>query len=778
MTYAFLDAIGVDLSSKKGAEIAQPARPVPGEPGKDLQPPRDYGGLSPAQHLFLGFSGTAVDAATAALLHEFRPGGVLLRKENLVSPEQTRALVEQIWAAAGLGGAAGAPFFILLDQEEGERSESNPLGLDNSPTAQQLGAQNDSEAAREAGRRCGAAVRGRGIGVVLAPVLDVFDPGTSDPAIEARCFGADPDTVAALGAAFAEGLLEGGVLPVVKHYPGMGAAMRHEDGSYVIEKTDMVEVAKSMVPFVEACDRKLPGILVGHVSVPAINGESATQTASLSPRLVRKALRDTWSFEGVIVAADISTHPRATAEPRAALVVRALQAGCDAVIITNVDPEGMDAVCAAILSNTNTGLLSADRLDESKMRLAAWQAKLNHLPGVPLVPVPESLPEPGETRVDVPAPEVPDTETVPPEAPAPEVPNSETVPPEAPAPEVPDTETVAPETPPAEERPPAEAPGPETRMEEQVEGETAPAAPDEAPLQDEGTEETGATPEPAVEEPPEESPPQEKPAEEVASGEPSEAEAPQEESAIEAAKDQPPQTPPEEDTAPPDTTPKEGAPKPVLPPPNTKAFTHRIQRGETLVAIARQHSVRVSDITAWNNLSGSTIKWGQTLTIYLPLDEDQEPTPQPAEETETAPTETEQKSPSETLKEDAISPAAPPQPENTIRREHTVREGDTPASIAERFGVPQADLWAWNSLKSETLLPGAVVVVYLPVAVEEKPEEPEQAYTTHQVRRGDTGHGIAARYGTTAQELARLNGLDNMDRIYAGQRLKVPALAP
>jgi LysM repeat protein len=187
------------------------------------------------------------------------------------------------------------------------------------------------------------------------------------------------------------------------------------------------------------------------------------------------------------------------------------------------------------------------------------------------------------------------------------------------------------------------------------------------------------------------------------------------------------------------------APEPAPQPPGTRALRHVIARGDTLASIAAKHGVSIGDLKAWNGLADDEIKFGRRLVVYVPDD--------PAE---------------------AASPEAPP---HTKRRDHTVAEGETLAGIAAEYGVPEADLRAWNGLAGGEPAPGAVLAVHLPIAL--PADAPAEApLGRHVVETGDTLHRIALRYGTTQDALIRLNGLRDPNAIRIGQSLKVPAAPP
>ena len=170
-----------------------------------------------------GCSGHRLTAEERAFFAETRPWGFILFRRNVDSPYQVRALVEDLRDSVG---RADAP--VLIDQEGGRVQRLGPPHWPKYPPGSAyLKAVNDPMAARElvrlGARLIAHDLRELGITVDCVPVLDVPVPGAHD-IIGDRAYAQDPATVTRLGRAAAEGLLAGGVLPIIKHIPGHGRA--------------------------------------------------------------------------------------------------------------------------------------------------------------------------------------------------------------------------------------------------------------------------------------------------------------------------------------------------------------------------------------------------------------------------------------------------------------------------------------------------------------------------------------------------------------------------
>jgi beta-N-acetylhexosaminidase len=179
-----------------------------------------------------------------------------------------------------------------------------------------------------------------GITVDAAPILDLPAQG-ADPVIGDRAWGTDPARVASLGLQVCESLLQGGVLPIIKHVPGHGRARvdshealpRVDDAPAVLRQTDFA-------PFRALAG--MPWAMTAHIVYTAID---ETAPATLSRIVIDSVIRGEIGFDGVLVSDDVSMG--ALAGSFAERTRRALDAGCDLVLHCNADMEEMREVAAA-----------------------------------------------------------------------------------------------------------------------------------------------------------------------------------------------------------------------------------------------------------------------------------------------------------------------------------------------------------------------------------------------------------------------------------------------
>jgi len=270
--------------------------------------------------IVVGVSGPVLTAAERALFAVAPPLGFILFARNIETPEQVRALVADCRAAVGRPEAS-----VWIDQEGGRVARLRPPHWPRYFPARRIGALAPREAARAAylqARLIAADLHDLGIDVDCHPCLDISVPGAHD-VIGDRAFSADPQVVAALGRAACEGLLDGGVLPVIKHLPGHGRAMAdsHIALPVVDEPLDSL-AATDFVPFKALAD--MPIAMTAHVVYGAIDPAlSLTQSAVGIAAVVRGTL----GFGNVLVSDDINMQ--ALSGDLAERAARALGAGCD-----------------------------------------------------------------------------------------------------------------------------------------------------------------------------------------------------------------------------------------------------------------------------------------------------------------------------------------------------------------------------------------------------------------------------------------------------------------
>jgi beta-N-acetylhexosaminidase len=287
-----------------------------------------------------GCSGPVLTPEETAFFRSAEPWGFILFRRNVETPEQVRALTG---ALRDTVGRADAP--VLIDQEGGRVQRLGPPHWPAYPPGRAYGrlAGNDPlhqrEIARLGARLIAHDLNAVGIDVDCLPVLDVPVAGAHD-VIGDRAYGHDPETVAILGRAAAEGLIAGGVLPVIKHIPGHGraGADSHHDLPVVHASREELE-RQDFVPFRHLSD--MPLAMTAHVVYTALDPAHPATTSSV---VMSKVIRGHMGYDGLVMSDDLSMNALAgTLKERARA---AFAAGCDVALHCNGRLDEMDAVAS------------------------------------------------------------------------------------------------------------------------------------------------------------------------------------------------------------------------------------------------------------------------------------------------------------------------------------------------------------------------------------------------------------------------------------------------
>ena len=302
-----------------------------------------------------GCAGPHLSADEAAFFRETRPWGFILFARNVETPDQVRGLVGALRETIG---DATAP--VLIDQEGGRVARLKPPHWHERPPAARFGDLHlvNPDAAREAAylnaRLIAHDLSELGINVDCLPVLDVPVPGAHD-VIGDRAFAHDPLTVIALGRAQIEGLMEGGVLPVMKHIPGHGRASSDSHRQLPKVATPLAELSASdFVPFrsLSMC----PMAMAAHVVYESIDPQ---RPATVSPKVVRKVIRGEIGFDGLLMSDDLSMQ--ALSGGLGERTKAALFAGCDVVLHCNGKMDEMKQVAKEAKRLEGDALKRADQ---------------------------------------------------------------------------------------------------------------------------------------------------------------------------------------------------------------------------------------------------------------------------------------------------------------------------------------------------------------------------------------------------------------------------------
>ncbi len=306
-----------------------------------------------------GCAGLALNDEEYVFLRQEDPWGLILFKRNIADRAQVLALTQSFRDCVG---RADAP--VLIDQEGGRVQRMAPPEWRSYPSAAALEAGLEPARAEAAAglvaRLIAYDLIEVGVTINCAPVLDVASEGMH-AAIGSRSFSSRPERVTVMGRAFANGLLAGGVAPVIKHMPGHGRARVDSHHELPVVEAPWSELKHDFAPFIAL--RDLPMAMSAHLVYTAIDPR---RPATASPIVVAEIMRGEIGFDGLILSDDLSMKAlTGSFEERAAAVI---EAGLDIVLHCNGNLEEGRAVASA------TPHLSGASLRRVKAAAAAIKA--------------------------------------------------------------------------------------------------------------------------------------------------------------------------------------------------------------------------------------------------------------------------------------------------------------------------------------------------------------------------------------------------------------------
>jgi beta-N-acetylhexosaminidase len=241
------------------------------------------------------------------------------------------------------------------------------------PHAMAFGAAGKLDYAEDFGRITAQEARAIGIHWNFFPVADV-NSNPTNPIINTRSFGEDPQQVGDLLSSYIRGAHEGGMLTTAKHFPGHGETDTDSHLGVARVNVDLAHLQNiELPPFKKAIASGVDSIMVAHVTVPALEPDP-NRVATTSTAVVTDLLKKQLNFKGVIVtdALDMAGLTRLYANNIGRAAVDAFKAGNDLLLI----PADLDASYRAMLDAVRSGEISSSRLDESVLKVLQTKASL------------------------------------------------------------------------------------------------------------------------------------------------------------------------------------------------------------------------------------------------------------------------------------------------------------------------------------------------------------------------------------------------------------------
>lgn len=320
------------------------------------------------QLLILGFEGTTFEKGAQDLIKNFAPGGIYIRRRNFSDASQIQTLISQIQAYNKQYHPSSPPLFICVKQDDGS---DVTITKDITPFPSNMGMSNVKQISKigEVYEITAQELRSLGINMLFGPCIDVND-NPANPTIGLMSFSSDPDVVAKLGRLAVNGVIKGGLLPVVKHFPGQGSIdidprMALPENNKKRSQLDRVE----LFPYGIILKKDAPSVMTSHVYYSSLDPLEKL-TATCSHNIITKLLRHKYGFEGLVISDDMETAAIRKSIGLENAVRRGLSAGVDMFLISE-NVEHQRDVIEYLKESINTGEIHLSRIEKSAERILA-----------------------------------------------------------------------------------------------------------------------------------------------------------------------------------------------------------------------------------------------------------------------------------------------------------------------------------------------------------------------------------------------------------------------
>lgn len=319
------------------------------------------------QLLIVGFDGYELNEDIEKLIKENCVGGIILFGNNI---ENSRQLMNLTNALKTNNLNNKIPLFISVD-EEGGRVSRMPGEFKKLPSNKIIGEINNSNLSYNIGKIISKQLTSLGFNMNFAPVLDI-NSNPQNSVIGDRSFGDTPDIVTKLGIKTMEGLKDGNIIPVVKHFPGHGDTSVDSHVGLPLVNHNMKRLNEfELVPFKEAIKNDADVIMISHILLPKID---SIYPATMSKTIITDVLRNDLNFNGVVITDDMTMGAITKNYDIPNAAVKSINAGTDIILVCH-DYDNEMAVITALKEAVKNKVITEDRLNESVYRILKLKEK-------------------------------------------------------------------------------------------------------------------------------------------------------------------------------------------------------------------------------------------------------------------------------------------------------------------------------------------------------------------------------------------------------------------
>ncbi len=316
-----------------------------------------------------GFAGTRLTDEDASHIRKYHIGNIIYFTRNLSNKDQIIELSRQVQNVMG-SMPSGIPAFIAVDQEGGMVTRIYN-GATFFPSAMAIGKTSTPQDAYTVGAYMGQELRGLGINLNLAPVLDVNN-NIGNPVIGVRSYGEDPKLVADFGTQFIKGLQANAVLACAKHFPGHGDTSTDSHSALPIIKHSISRLeGVELIPFKRAIETGVAAVMSSHILFENITSDGLPGT--LSYDILTGLMRKRLGFDGLIITdcMEMDAIAATVGTERGALM--AIKAGADLVCVSHARDKQAKAI-ELVLEAIASGEITEERINASVERILKAKA--------------------------------------------------------------------------------------------------------------------------------------------------------------------------------------------------------------------------------------------------------------------------------------------------------------------------------------------------------------------------------------------------------------------
>ena len=319
------------------------------------------------QLLIVGFDGYEINENIENLIKENHVCGVILFGNNIKSAEQTIKLTNSL---KSINSNNKIPLFISVD-EEGGRVSRMPSEFRKIPSSGYIGNQNNENLSYNVGKVISKELKFLGFNMNFAPVLDI-NSNPQNPVIGDRSFGSNKDLVTKLGIKTMEGLKDGNIIPVVKHFPGHGDTSVDSHVGLPLVNHDMKRLKEfELIPFKEAINNNADVVMISHILLPKIDTEFP---ATMSKTIIRDILRKDLKFNGVVITDDMTMGAITNNYNISNACIKSINAGADIILVCH-EYDNEVKVIHSIKEAVKDKTMSEKRINESVYKILKLKEK-------------------------------------------------------------------------------------------------------------------------------------------------------------------------------------------------------------------------------------------------------------------------------------------------------------------------------------------------------------------------------------------------------------------